>query len=129
MRKLVIALGALLALAGCSSTGNGIDVKTAFQDACAYMTTADQAFKAAAPALKAAGKLGDAQIKQEAGIWATAQVTCASPPADLQIAAVQLVGDAAAIYLIISSPPPEPAFLTGSQKSMALGQTAYRLGL
>ena len=129
---LVLAALAFAAM-GCKSDGsiatnpNSIDPKTTFINACAYLGTADASFKAASPALVAAGKLTQTQLAQEAAIYNTAMATCANPPANLQLAAVQLVGDAASIYILITATPPEPKFLSPDEQGMAAGHAMYRL--
>lgn len=80
-------------------------VPVAFKLGCAGVSYADGAFKAAAPGLLAAGKLNTEQMRQEAAIFATAQATCATPPADAATAATALLGQASAIYLLLSPAP------------------------
>jgi len=91
-------------LSGCAqiSAWWGTNGSGAFQTACNGLTTADAAFQAASPALIASGKLTAAQVSQEKAIYAVASNQCLHPPADPQTAAVDIVADAAAIYLLIA---------------------------
>jgi len=136
MRRIFAAfsLASLLTLLpGCASDGSlatdptKIDPVATFQNACVYIGTADASFKAAAPALEQAGKLTPASVAKEAGIYAAAEVTCANPPANLQAAAIALVGDAAAIYLLIESPAPAADFLPPSAHAGVAARAAARL--
>jgi hypothetical protein len=128
-----VILASACAVVGCASDGsittdpNKIDPKVTFANACQYVGTADAAFKAAAPALVASGQLSRSDMAKETGIFASVTVTCTNPPANLQLAAIQLVGDGAAIYLLLSAQPPTPAFLPAEQRGMALGHAVYRL--
>lgn len=110
MRKSIFAVVSLaLVLAGCSS--GSVSAPQIFTDACLGLTTANNAFQAASPALIAAGKLNQNQVAQEKAIFAVASAECASPPIDPTTGAVNypqlatsIIADAGAIYLIIAQP-------------------------
>ncbi len=119
-RPIVVAC-AVLALTACAGTTGTLpttdvahvsasieaSLPTLFKSGCAGVSIADGAFKAAAPALVASGKLNGESVQQEASIFAVAQVTCANPPTDLAGAATTLLGQAAAIYLLMAPPAPK----------------------
>lgn len=70
---------------------------------CYGVSTADGAFKAAAPALVAAGKLDADALAKEDAIFKIAQARCANPPDDLIGVGTALLGDASAIYLMMAA--------------------------
>lgn len=78
---------------------------TLFKNGCAAVSYADGAFKAASPALVASGRLSQAQLDQEAAIFASVTADCANPPADLELAGLSLVGKASAIYILLAAKP------------------------
>ena len=106
MRKLLGAALGLALLSGCTPIKPlaPADLQVIFQNACAGVSVADGAFKAASPALVASGKLTAADAAKEQGIFASVQQTCANPPPDLATAGISLVGNAAAIYLLLAPP-------------------------
>lgn len=108
----LVAVAAIIgAVAACSTIGSDLNVVNsniaaqlpqAFALGCQGVSIADGAFKAASPALVAAGKLTQDDVTHEASIFGIAQATCANPPTDAASAATILIGDAGAIYLLMA---------------------------
>jgi hypothetical protein len=104
--KSIAPLALIAMLSACGTSGGSPipadDLQSIFQNACAGVSIADGAFKAVSPALLVSGTLTQSDLDKEQATFAVAQTTCATPPADLQTAAIDLLGDASAIYLLLA---------------------------